>query len=179
MTNVLSGSASFSTTSLAVTPYFPVVSPLNPDGTPITTDIDSHIQKSAEANNTIVACQSVSNAAGDRDLVRWYKIAIVNGTPTLDPSDGGDQGNVGDGATLAGSSGSYNVYDVYPAIDINAAGTIAMTYTQSAASFGPYVGQFMSSFITGRVASDAAGTMQAPVLVQAVGRTTSMAAKAT
>ncbi len=58
MTGVLSSSASFSRTDLPVNQYSDVSSayPLNPDGTPVTTNIDSRIQKSAEANNTIVAC---------------------------------------------------------------------------------------------------------------------------
>ena len=50
MTNVLSNTAGFAYTNLAVTPYSGVVNPLNPNGTIITNNIDSRIQKAARAS---------------------------------------------------------------------------------------------------------------------------------
>ena len=55
MTGVLTNAAAFTYTNLAVTPYSAVASPLNPNGTVITNNIDSRIHEGAEANNTIVA----------------------------------------------------------------------------------------------------------------------------
>jgi hypothetical protein len=63
MTNVLSTSPTFTTTNLAVNAYSQVVSPLNPDGTVITNNIDSRILKVAEANNKIVATHAVSTSS--------------------------------------------------------------------------------------------------------------------
>ncbi len=148
MTNVLSNAATFTTTNLSVNPYSTVVPPLQPDGTPITFNIDSRILKAAELNNTIVASQAISTSATEDDA-RWYAIDVSSGTPTIK-----DQGNV---------SAGNNTYIVYPGVDINSSGDIGMTYIQS----GTGTGQFMSMYITGRNAGDPAGTMQAPVLVQA------------
>src|SRR5204863_9776101 len=114
---------SFTTFQVAVKPYELAVPPLQPDGSEITENLDSRILKAAEANNTIVASHIVSNAAGDRDLARWYKIDVTNPTnPVI-----ADQGNLTDATTGAGSAG---VYDVYPVADINPAGAIGMTYSQ-------------------------------------------------
>src|SRR5205823_2250652 len=52
-----------------------------------------------------------------------------------------------------------------PAADINSSGAIGMTYSQS----GTAAGRFLGEYVTGRVPTDPAGTMQAPVLVQAGG----------
>src|SRR5262249_23094157 len=50
-----------------------------------------------------------------------------------------------------------------PGIDINPAGEIGMTFIQ----IGSAAGQFMSVYITGRIPTDALGTMEPPVLTQA------------
>src|SRR5262249_11446985 len=47
MTNVLSNTATFTPTTLAVNPYSQVVPPLQPDGSVVTPTIDSRIQKVA------------------------------------------------------------------------------------------------------------------------------------
>ena len=55
-------------------------------------------------------------------------------------------------------------------MDINANGDIGMTYLESGgtnpATPGGSSNQFMSMYVTGRTASDTAGTMETPVLVQ-------------
>ena len=78
MTNVLSASPTYTATTLAVNAYTPVGTldvngnplgvPLQPDGSAVTTNIDSRIMKVAEWNNVLVASHSVTDATGDRDL---------------------------------------------------------------------------------------------------------------
>ena len=149
MTGVLSTSAAFAYTHLTVTPYSPVVNPLNPNGTVITTNIDSRIQKASEWNNTLVAAHAVS-VSSTQDVIQWYKFDVSSGTPTL-----ADQGRV---------SGGANTYLTYPAIDINSSGQIGLTYMKSGTDAST---DYMSMDVTGRSTSDAAGTMEASVLVPA------------
>lgn len=153
MTNVLSNSASFVGTQLPVNPYNDIhssgVYPRQPDGTTVTTNQDSRIQKVAEANNLLVASQAVNVSATENDA-RWYEIDVSSGTPALK-----GQGNV---------SGGNNTYVAYPAIDINASGDIGMTYMQSGTDSPT---DFLSMWVTGRAPTDAAGTMQTPALAQA------------
>ncbi|MBI3838665.1 MAG: PKD domain-containing protein, partial [Planctomycetia bacterium] len=148
MTSVLSNAATFTTTNLAVNAYSGVVAPRQPDGSTITTNIDSRIIKAAEVNNTIVAAQAIG-ASSTEDDARWYTIDVSGATPAIS-----GQGNV--------SAGNNN-YIVYPSVDINSSGDIGMTYLQS----GTAAGKYMSMYITGRRASDPAGTMETPVLVKA------------
>jgi hypothetical protein len=148
MTNVLSTSPTFTYTNLPVTAYSGVVSPLNPNGTTVTTNIDSRIQKAGEWGGTLVAAHSVS-VSSTQDVIQWYAIN-VSGTPTLK-----DQGRV---------SAGNNTYLTYPAIDINSAGTIGLTYMRSGTDAS---NDYLSMYITGRNTTDAAGTMEAPVLVPA------------
>lgn len=151
MTNVLSTTPTFTTTNLTVNPYYEAVSPLQPNGQPLTGPgyIDSRIMKAAERNGTLVASQITSDAAGDDDNASWYAINVGSGTPTLQ-----QQGDV---------SGGPGVYNTYPAIDINAQGDFGMTFMSS----GTSAGQYESMYVTGRTPSDPAGTMETPVLVQA------------
>jgi uncharacterized repeat protein (TIGR01451 family) len=149
MANVLSTSATFAYTNLAVTPYSGIVYPLNPNGTVVTTNIDSRIDKAAEWNNTLVATHAVS-ASATQDVAQWYAIDVSSGTPTLK-----DQGRVGAGN---------NTYITYPSIDINSSGQIGLTYMKSGNDTST---DYLSMYVTGRNASDAAGTMEASVLVPA------------
>jgi uncharacterized repeat protein (TIGR01451 family) len=148
-TGVLSTAPTFSYTNLAVTSYSGTVSPLNPNGTTVTTNIDSRIQKSAEQNNTIVAAHSVS-VSSTQDVIQWYAVDVSSGTPTLK-----DQGRV---------SAGNNTYLTYPSIDINAAGQIGLTYMRSGTDTST---DYLSMYVAGRDPSDAAGTMEASVLVPA------------
>ncbi len=145
MTNVLSTTPVFGYTSLNVTPYSGVVAPKNPNGTNITNNIDSRIQKSAVSNNTLVATHAVG-VSSTQDAVQWYKVNLAGATPTL-----ADQGRV---------SGGANTYLVYPGIDINAAGNIGLCYMRSGTDTST---DFMSTWVTGRTPADAAGTVQTPV----------------
>ena len=147
MTGELTTSATFTRTNLAVTAYSQAVAPTNPNGTSITTNIDSRIMKAAEANNTIVAAHTVA-ASSTQDVAQWYAIDVSTGTPAL-----AQQGRVGAGN---------NTYVTYPGIDINPSGAIGMSYIKSGTDTST---DYMSRLVTGRVASDAAGTMQTPVKV--------------
>jgi hypothetical protein len=180
MDNVLSSSPTFTTTTLTVTPYVRAVVGINPDGTPTDTVADSRILKAAEQNGLLVASQEVAVAGGNGDMARWYEINVSSGTPVLQ-----QEGDVGGGPvtieftsihvvpnllalnqteTITVHVFGTSVYDRYPAIDINAQGDIGMTFIQS--RFGT-LGEFESLYITGRTPSDAPGTMETPVLVQA------------
>lgn len=149
MTGVLSNSAGFAYTNLAVTPYSPVVNPLNPNGTVITNNIDSRIMNASEANNTIVAAHAVS-VSSTQDVAQWYKIDVSSGTPVLS-----DQGRV---------SAGNNTYVYYPTIAINSSGNIGMTYMKSGRDSTT---DYMSMWVTGRTPTDASGTMETPVEVPA------------
>ena len=149
MTGVLTTSASFAYTNLPVTPYSGVVAPLNPNGTLVTNNIDSRIMKAAEANHTIVAAHAVSTSS-TQDVAQWYAIDVSSGTPTLP-----QQGRVGAGA---------NTYVVYPGIDINPTGQIGMSYMRSGTDAS---NDYLSMWVAARTPTDAAGTMEASVLVPA------------
>lgn len=147
MTGVLSMTPSFTTTNLAVNAYSAPVSPLNPNGTQITNNIDSRIMESAEANKTIVAAHTVAQST-TQDVAQWYVIDVGGAVPTLSQLGRIDSGN--------------KTYVMYPGIDINAAGEIGMSYMKAGNDTTTH---FMSMFVTGRVPTDASGTMQIAVLV--------------
>jgi uncharacterized repeat protein (TIGR01451 family) len=149
MTGELTSSPTFTYTNLPVTPYSGVVLPLNPNGTGITNNIDSRIMKAAEANNTIVVTHAVG-ASSTQDAAQWYAVNVASGTPTL-----AQQGRVSAGA---------NTYITYPSIDINASGQIGMTYMKSGTDTST---DYLSMWVTGRVSTDATGSMETPVIVPA------------
>jgi autotransporter-associated beta strand protein len=148
MTNVLSNGAIFTTTQLQVNDYADIgtAPPRQPNGSVITFNIDSRIQKAALSGNTLVATHAVSLSA-TMAAARWYAIDVSGPTPVIQ-----QQGDV--------SLGN-NTYAFYPAIDINPVGNIGMTFIGS----GTGVGQFMSAFVTGRTPTDPLGTMEAPILI--------------
>src|SRR5262249_44924432 len=85
-----------------------------------------------------------------QDVAQWYAINVSSGTPTL-----AQQGRV---------SAGNNTYIVYPGIDINSSGQIGMSYMKSGTDTST---DYLSMWVTGRIAGDAPGTMEAPVLVSA------------
>ena len=159
MTNELSSSATVNFTTLNVNSFTeisdPTGDPLQPDGSAITTTVDSRIIKVAEQGGELVACQAITDATGDRDFARWYEINVTGATPAIT-----QQGNL-----VAGHAGSANYYDVYPSIDINSQGDIGMTYVESADVSSSV--EYMSMYVTGWTPADAAGTMETPILVKA------------
>ncbi len=150
MTNILNNNPTFAPTyTLTVNPYYQATVPYDPSGNAIDSGPDSRMLQADEQNGILVAADEVSDAAGDANLARWYAINVSSGTPVLQ-----QQGDVG------GGPGTY--YD-YPGIGINAQGDIGLTYVES----GKAAGMYESMYITGRSPSDAPGTMETPVLVQA------------
>jgi hypothetical protein len=162
MSNVLSNSATFTTTVLSVTPFTeispPTGDPRQPNGSATTTNIDSRIMKAAEAGGMLVASQAVTTGTSDRDLAQWYEINVSSGTPVMF-----QEGDVTGGT---GNAGSANVYDVYPSIDINPDGDLGMTYMESSHT-GTNAGEFVSVWVTGWAPGDTLGAMETPILVQA------------
>jgi hypothetical protein len=151
MTDGLSNTPQFDTSTLAVNSYYLAVPEKQPNGTAITHlgATDSRIMKAGMANGLLVTAHQVSDAAGNLDEIQWYAIDTSSGTPTLQ-----QQGDL---------SGGPGTYYAYPAIDINSQGDIGMSYIAS----GTGTGQYMSMYAAGRIPSDATGSMESPVLVQA------------
>ncbi len=147
MNGELTTAPTYTYTNLAVTAYSAPVAPLNPNGTTLTQNIDSRIDKCAEANNTLVAAHSVGISA-TQDVVQWYAINLAGGTPSLQ-----QQGRLSAGA---------NTYLTYPGIDINLSSSIGMSFVRSGTDTST---DYMSMWVTGRVASDPLGTMQTAVVV--------------
>src|SRR5262249_6925583 len=164
MTNVLSNAAVFTTTSLALpagaTFATGNLNPLNPNGSTIR-DIDTRILKAGEFNNTIVATNKVRISGNEAD-VEWYAIDVSGATPAFQLVGGvANVGRVGFGA---------NTYTFDPGIDINSRGDIGLTFNESdrvGGAANAATGGFVSTFVPARRPTDAAGTMQASVLVPA------------
>jgi hypothetical protein len=138
--NIL-GSTAVQTFQITVNNYADPNDPLNPDGTPIVDPshlpLGTNILNAAEANNTIVACQNVGVGSNEDDA-RWYEFNVSNiNSPALV-----DQGNVGFGP---------NTYTVYPAIDINEAGDIGMTFDSSGTDTPT---DYLSAYVIGRTPAD-------------------------
>ncbi|MBS0264340.1 MAG: hypothetical protein JSS02_20555 [Planctomycetes bacterium] len=149
MDNVLANTATFTHWHVPVAPFLEPVTPLNPNGTPITSYTDSRIQDGGEDSGLIVAAHTIG-ISDTQDAVAWYVIDINSGTPKLQ-----QQGRIAAGD---------NTYVMYPGIDINHAGEIGVTYMKSGTDSPT---DYMSMYVTGRVASDPLGTMQPGVLVPA------------
>jgi len=116
MTGVLTTSAGFAYTNLAVTGYSGVVAPRQSQR-----HHHHHQHRFAHsegrgANNTIVAIHAVA-VSSTQDVAQWYAIDVSSGTPVL-----AQQGRVSAGA---------NTYIVFPGIDINASNQIGMSYMKS------------------------------------------------
>jgi uncharacterized protein (DUF2141 family) len=143
-TNLLSTSPTFQTFDVSVPAYAFGVPAQDPGGQ---TDqlIDTRILNASMAGGHLVASHIVG--AGGVDQARWYDFTIGTGSPSLNQS-----GNINQGA---------NVFTYYPAIDVNAQGAMGMSFMESSST------EQVSMYVTGRSASDPAGTMATPVLVKA------------
>ncbi|MHB1425399.1 MAG: beta strand repeat-containing protein [Gemmataceae bacterium] len=150
-TNILTNTPTFTKFTLPISnPYYTAVPLLQPTKeVPITTSTDSRFMNASMENNQIVTAQAVSNAAGNLDQVQWYEINTSSGTPVIQ-----QQGDFGGGP---------GTYYAYPGIAINSSGDIGMTYITS----GIGLGQYMSTYFTGRTPTDASGTMEPSILVRA------------
>ncbi len=143
-TNVLSSSPTFTNASVSVPSYRSGGSA--PQGVASFDDrIFNVAYRTVNGVNHLVAAHQV--ASGGRrsgPVARWYDINV--GTKTL----------IQDGNAPAGVSGAATFM---PSVDINTAGSIGMTFDESASS------EFWSMYVTERTASDPAGTMEAAVKV--------------
>ena len=145
MTNILNAAPTFAATTLAVNAYgaTPLAVQLGAGGT-----IDAGDTRMLNAEwrgNKLVSSHTVG--IGGVATARWYQFNTAPAVPTLT-----QQGNITPGA---------GIHTYYPAIAIAANGSLGMSYMQSSAT------QFVSMFVTGRLAGDALGTMEAAVLTKA------------
>jgi hypothetical protein len=145
-TNVTSSSPTFVTTSVSVPSYKSGGSA--PQGV---AGFDDRIFDAADrtvngVNHLVAAHQVASSHRNSAPVARWYDINTA-GTSLIQ-----------DGNAPAGVKGAATFM---PTVDINTAGSIGMTFDESAKS------EFWSMYVTERTASDAIGTMEAPVLVAA------------
>jgi hypothetical protein len=130
---------------------------LNPNGTPIVSPFgggqtDARILKAAEANNIIVASQTIGINSNE-DGARWYEFNVSDiNNPTL-----ADEGTEHFGA---------NTYATYSGIDINPVGDIGMSLILSGNDTST---DYMSVVVTGRNSSDPAGRMEDPAILVRAG----------
>ncbi len=166
MTNPFAGSTgapSFADTTVAVPAFLDagtasIVQPDQPAGVPVAPEhIDSRIIDAAMQGNTLVAVHTVNTSLTKdvtdptqyTDRVRWYQFQ-VQATPVLQ--------QVGD---IAPASPFLDASTYTPAIEIAPNGWIGVIFHESSSL------EFISMYVTGRLPTDPANTMQAPVLIQA------------
>jgi hypothetical protein len=142
MTNVLSPTPTFATTTLAVNAYGAPPDAVQP-GDVITTN-DARMLNAEWRANRLVATHTVG--AGGKAEVRWYDIDVT-GAPTIT-----QQGNVDQGA---------GVSTFMPAIAIAPDGSLGMSFMQCSAT------QFISIYVTVQTPTTPPGTMETPLLAQA------------
>jgi hypothetical protein len=145
-TNVTSGSPTFTTSSVSVPSYTQGGSA--PQGVP---GFDDRIFNAADrtvsgVNHLVAAHQVASSRTGSAPVARWYDI----NTATMSLIQ---RGNAPPGVKGAAT--------FMPTVDINTAGSIGMTFDESARS------EFWSMYVTERTASDSSGTMEKAVKVAA------------
>jgi hypothetical protein len=145
-TNVTSGTPTFTTTSVSVPSY--VGGGPAPQGVASFDDriFDAADRTVSGVNHLVAAHQVGSSHRNSAPVARWYDINTA--TMSL----------IQEGNAPAGVRGAATFM---PTVDINTAGSIGMTFGESAKR------EFWSMYITERTASDASGTMEAPVLVAA------------
>jgi len=141
MQNYLGGGPTFATSTFSVNPY------QDSPGTYSTSQIDDRMLSADWINNSLVAAQDVGTVGGGDNLARWYEFNTAGGVTLT------QQGDINMGPGIDAS---------YPSIAIAPNGNIGMTFIGSSqdGSLEPSV------YVTGRGATDAPGTMQAPILVQ-------------
>jgi hypothetical protein len=146
MTNLLSSSPTFTDYYVAVAPYTITPFPGDTLGT-VSTALDTRILNLDWRNNQMVAAQNVGIASDTNVHAQWYEIATGGTAPSLV-----QQGTLNPGAGI----------DTYmPSVALGTDGSIGMTYLESSSA------EDMSMYVTGRAATDPAGTMQTGVLAKA------------
>jgi hypothetical protein len=145
-----SNASNFGITSIPVTAFAAAVGErLNTYTVPGTGSPDTRMLSAATRNGELVGAMTVGNAG--RDECRWLEINI-SGTPTLNQE--------GDIFSVMAGGDTY-----YPGIDIDPRMDLGVSFIESVGTHGSVGGQFPSMYVTGRTPSDAAGTMETPLLV--------------
>jgi hypothetical protein len=142
MDNVLSSSPTFTDYALGVSAYS-YAAPVQPGGT-----VDAGDCRTLNVewnNNNLVA--AFNSSAGSDAAAAWVEINTGGGSPVL-----GQQGVI----HPASGTSTY-----FPAVAVDAAGDLGLTYMESSGS------EFVSVYVTGRLAADPAGTLEPAVLARA------------
>ena len=146
MTNKLSANPTFTDTKVLVPHYVFPPDAAQKDGATLDAG-DGRILSAAWRDGRLVATQTTRDDTTQVAQARWYEFNTSGAAPTLT-----QVGQINQGSGVA---------TFRPAIDIAPNGDLGMTFVESASS------EYLSMYITGRKATDPAGTMQAPVLVKA------------
>ena len=101
------------------------------------------------AHNIEVNTSGVATAGGGRNGSRWYEIQNLSSTPSLVQS-----GTVFDSTATASNPKSYWI----PSLMVSGQGHVAMGFSTAGAN------NYINAATCGRLATDAAGTMQTPVV---------------
>ncbi len=146
VTNLLSATPTFTDYYVAVAPY--TITPFPGDTLgQISTVLDTRILNVDWLNNQMVASQNVGISSDMNVHARWYEMSTAGTAPKLV-----QQGTLSPGVGI----------DTYmPSVALRSDGSIGMTYIESSAV------ENMSMYVTGRAATDPAGTMETGMLVKA------------
>jgi hypothetical protein len=142
MDNVLSSNPTFTDNTLNVNTYA-YVAPTQPGGT-----VDAGDSRTLNVewnNNNLVA--ALNSSAGSDAAASWYEFTTGGSRPAL-----GQQGVVHPGTGIS---------TFFPAVGVDAGGDLGLTYMESSAS------EHVSMYVTGRLASDASGTLEPAALARA------------
>ena len=147
MDNVLSHAPTFTTFSVTVNSYGETTSGVQPAGT---VDPGDCRTLNVEWDNNYLAA-AFTSAVGTDPAAAWLEFNTSGASPTV-----AQQGVIHPGTGIS---------TYMPAVAVNANGDLGLTYMESS------VTEYVSMYVTGRLASDPAGAMEAPVRV-AAGATT-------
>jgi hypothetical protein len=140
MTNPLSNSPTLTTYDVNVPTYGVPPAATSPGGVLMDTNDNRILDVTLRGGRLVVAQEVGLNGLA---TARMYEFT-VSGTPTLKQT-----------VNIAPGTG---IHTYFPAVDVNAAGTIGMTYVESSAT------EFVSTYVTAQLAG---GTMQPGVVAQA------------
>jgi hypothetical protein len=139
MDNVLTSTPSFKDNNIAVNSYSMPSSVLQPGSTVAPEDCRT---QHVEWNNGQLVF-SFDSASGSDAAAAWFRVNTSGSSPVLS-----DQG------VIHPASG---VSTYFPAVSIDSAGNMGLTYMESSAS------EYVSMYVTGRRPADAVGAMAAPI----------------
>jgi hypothetical protein len=153
------GANTFTPISVNVAPYFALKSqpgpvPLPPGPPGLTFQIDSRMLSVDFSNGKLVAAQDIGVGPDTNTHARWYELSV----------DGLGSANLIQQGTIGVGTGADSTY---PAVAINQKGDVGLTYIVSGNPFITPAFSRPGMYVTGRLASDPLGTLQAPQLVVA------------